>query len=71
MADADIETAIFAAISKNETVQLKNLLAKLQLPSVDITDEKGMTPLQLAAYKGNKEVVRMLLDQVSAARRRI
>lgn len=69
MADADIETAIFAAISKNETVQLKNLLAKL--PSVDITDEKGMTPLQLAAYKGNKEVVRMLLDQVSAARRRI
>lgn len=63
MADADVETAIFAAISNNETMKMKSLLAKVT--SVDITDDKGMTLLQLAAYKGNKEAVRMLLDQVS------
>jgi ankyrin repeat protein len=33
--------------------------------NVDIYDENGMTPLQHAAYKGNKEIVQMLLDQVS------
>uniref|UniRef100_A0A182YKR0 Uncharacterized protein n=1 Tax=Anopheles stephensi TaxID=30069 RepID=A0A182YKR0_ANOST len=30
---------------------------------VDFVDENGMTPLQHAAYKGNKEAVQLLLDQ--------
>ena len=68
MPDSSLEKEIFAAIGKNETAQLKGLLAQLKGASVDITDENGMTPLQHACYKGNKEAVRMLLDQVSGPR---
>jgi ankyrin repeat protein len=34
---------------------------------MDILDEHGMTPLQHAAYKGNEQIVRWLLDRVSSA----
>ncbi|EAT44469.1 AAEL004183-PA [Aedes aegypti] len=53
---------IFDRISKNENSELKLRLARFK-QSVDFVDENGMTPLQHAAYKGNKEAVQMLLDQ--------
>lgn len=52
---------IFEAIAKSDVVLLKTLLANRK--NVDIVDEHSMTPLQHAAYKGNKEIVQMLLDQ--------
>lgn len=53
---------IFDRISKNEVSELKLVLGQFKA-SVDFVDENGMTPLQHAAYKGNKEAVQMLLDQ--------
>ncbi|XP_018330133.2 ankyrin repeat and MYND domain-containing protein 2 [Agrilus planipennis] len=55
------EKKIFEAIEKNDVVSLKNLLVNKQ--NVNILDENLMTPLQHAAYKGNKEMVQALLDQ--------
>ncbi|XP_055606813.1 ankyrin repeat and MYND domain-containing protein 2 [Uranotaenia lowii] len=56
------EKEIFDRISKNEISELKMVLAQFK-QSVDFVDENGMTPLQHAAYKGNKDAVQMLLDQ--------
>ncbi|XP_052860168.1 ankyrin repeat and MYND domain-containing protein 2 [Anopheles cruzii] len=56
------QRAIFDRIAKNETSELRFLLAQCKT-SVDFVDENGMTPLQHAAYKGNKETVQLLLDQ--------
>lgn len=67
MAETALQKQIFEAISKNDTVQLKTLLAKLKNNSVDDTDENGMTALQHACYKGNKQAVRMLIDQVGTS----
>ncbi|KXJ78877.1 hypothetical protein RP20_CCG003232 [Aedes albopictus] len=53
---------IFDRISKNENSELKLVLAQFK-QSVDFVDDNGMTPLQHAAYKGNKDAVQMLLDQ--------
>ncbi|XP_055625498.1 ankyrin repeat and MYND domain-containing protein 2 [Toxorhynchites rutilus septentrionalis] len=53
---------IFDRISKNEVSELKLALAQFK-QNVDFVDENGMTPLQHAAYKGNKDAVQMLLDQ--------
>lgn len=55
------EKKIFDCIAKNNITELKVLLHHFQ---GDIFDEHGMTPLQHAAYKGNKEIVQLLLDQV-------
>ena len=60
MPETDLQKRIFEAIAKNDTALLKTLLTG----GVDFTDENGMTPLQHACYKGNKEAVRLLLDQV-------
>lgn len=59
----DLEKEIFAKISKNEIAELRTLLAANKC-KIDFVDENGMTPLQHACYKGNKEIVQMLLDQV-------
>ncbi|XP_053674817.1 ankyrin repeat and MYND domain-containing protein 2 [Anopheles nili] len=56
------QQAIFNRIAKNENSELRLLLSQYK-SSVDFVDENGMTPLQHAAYKGNKEVVQLLLDQ--------
>uniref|UniRef100_A0A182M2T3 MYND-type domain-containing protein n=1 Tax=Anopheles culicifacies TaxID=139723 RepID=A0A182M2T3_9DIPT len=56
------QQAIFDRISKNENSELKLLLSQYK-SCVDFVDENGMTPLQHAAYKGNKEAVQLLLDQ--------
>ncbi|PSN46894.1 hypothetical protein C0J52_17562 [Blattella germanica] len=53
---------IYAKIAENDVNGLKNILLHQKM-KVDIFDENGMTPLQHAAYKGNKEIVQMLLDQ--------
>lgn len=61
-ASTDNEKLIFQAIDKNDITQLQTLLLDKQ--NVNIFDENNMTPLQHACYKGNKEVVQLLLDQV-------
>lgn len=56
------DKSIFEAIDKNDIVSLKVLLSEKR--NVNIVDENSMTPLQHASYKGNKEIVQLLLDQV-------
>lgn len=56
------EKKIYQAIDKNDIALLKTLLSEIK--NVNIVDENSMTPLQHAAYKGNKEIVQLLLDQV-------
>ncbi|XP_076625194.1 ankyrin repeat and MYND domain-containing protein 2 [Colletes latitarsis] len=58
----DVQKKIFEKIIKNEVSELKTLLAANKV-KMDFVDENGMSPLQHACYKGNKEIVQMLLDQ--------
>lgn len=58
-----LEGKIFEAISNSNVAELKSLIFQFK-KKVDFYDENGMTPLQYAAYKGSKEMVQMLLDQV-------
>lgn len=58
------EKKVFEAIVNNDAVLLKALLTE-NPQNVNILDENQMTPLQHAAYKGNKELVQILLDQVT------
>ncbi|XP_033196221.1 ankyrin repeat and MYND domain-containing protein 2 [Bombus vancouverensis nearcticus] len=57
-----VQKQIFTRISNNEVSELKTLLAANKI-KMDFVDENGMSPLQHACYKGNKEIVQMLLDQ--------
>lgn len=54
---------LFKAIDENDTTKMKNVL--VEKTNVNILDETSMTPLQHASYKGNKDMVQMLLDYVS------
>ena len=54
---------LFKAIDENDTTKMKNVL--VEKTNVNILDETLMTPLQHASYKGNKDMVQMLLDHVS------
>ncbi|XP_055376968.1 ankyrin repeat and MYND domain-containing protein 2 [Condylostylus longicornis] len=58
----EFQSKIFEKISKNEVDDFKALLAVCK-DTVNFVDKNGMTPLQHACYKGNKEIVQMLLDQ--------
>lgn len=58
-----LQREIFTKISNNQVDDLKTLLATNRI-KVDFVDENGMSSLQHACYKGNKEIVQMLLDQV-------
>ncbi|XP_072744431.1 ankyrin repeat and MYND domain-containing protein 2 isoform X2 [Anoplolepis gracilipes] len=58
----DLQREIFTRISQNEVSELKTLLAQNKI-KIDFVDENGMSPLQHACYKGNKEIVQMILDQ--------
>lgn len=60
----EVQKKIFEVIPKNDIGELKTLLAQLQ-STADFVDENGMTPLQHACYKGNTELVQILLDQVT------
>lgn len=57
------EKTIFDAIAQNDLTEFKNILAQHK-GTVDFFDENGMTALQHAAYKGNKDMVQLLLDRV-------
>lgn len=59
--NSDIEKKIFTAITNNDLELLKTLLVVQQ--NVNIVDENLMTPLQHAAYKGNKDMVQLFLDR--------
>lgn len=64
----DVQKKIFETIPKvssGDVGELKTLLTQLQ-GTADFVDENGMTPLQHACYKGNTELVQILLDQVSS-----
>ncbi|XP_045445891.1 ankyrin repeat and MYND domain-containing protein 2 [Melitaea cinxia] len=56
------EKTIFNTIAQGDLTEFKNILAQHK-GSVDFFDENGMTALQHAAYKGNKEMVQLLLDR--------
>lgn len=58
---SEVQREIFDLIAKNDTNGLKAALSSYS-GSIDFTDDNGMTPLQHAAYKGNKEIVQYLLD---------
>ncbi|XP_011647090.1 ankyrin repeat and MYND domain-containing protein 2 [Pogonomyrmex barbatus] len=58
----EFQKEVFERISKNEVCELKTLLAQEKI-KMDFVDENGMSPLQHACYKGNKEIVQLLLDQ--------
>lgn len=57
------EQTIFNAIAQGDLNEFKNILSQHK-GSVDLFDENGMTALQHAAYKGNKDMVQLLLDRV-------
>ncbi|CAG9114767.1 unnamed protein product [Plutella xylostella] len=56
------EKNIFDAIAQEDLTEFKNILAQHK-GKVDFFDENGMTALQHAAYKGNKDMVQLLLDR--------
>lgn len=56
------EKTIFNTIAQGDLSEFKNILAQHK-GSVDFFDENGMTALQHASYKGNKEMVQLLLDR--------
>jgi len=58
----DLQKDIFDSISKNDLPRLKLNLIELKT-SIDYYDDNGMTPLQHACYKGNKEAVQICLDR--------
>lgn len=61
----EVQRQIFDRIAKNDVNSFKQLITQLKA-GVDFVDEDGMTPLQHACSKGNKEAVQMLLDMVSS-----
>lgn len=61
---SDVKKEIFEKINNNKPEDLKAILAVNKI-KVDFVDENLMSPLQHACYKGNKEIVQMLLDHVS------
>ncbi|XP_059057121.1 ankyrin repeat and MYND domain-containing protein 2 [Achroia grisella] len=60
--NSSAEKTIFDAIGQNDLSEFKNILAQHK-GGVDFFDENGMTALQHAAYKGNKDMVQLLLDR--------
>lgn len=60
----DIQKQIFENITKNDSDGFKHLITQLK-GGVNFVDDNGMTPLQYGCFKGNKEVVQILLDMVS------
>jgi len=66
-ASAEVDTPekeYFNRISKDDVTGVTQLL-NTGIGKVDMVDEHGMTPLQHAAYRGNKEMCQLLLDRVT------
>ncbi|XP_044015347.1 ankyrin repeat and MYND domain-containing protein 2 isoform X2 [Aphidius gifuensis] len=62
MSEIELQKEIFDKISNNDTIGLKTLLSSFKV-KIQCVDEHGMSPLQYACFKGNKEIAQMLLDQ--------
>ena len=45
--------------------EIINLLVKYGVQNIDICDAEGLTPLQMAERRGNKQAVEMLVDLAS------
>lgn len=60
----EVETLVFKYIAENKYNELKSLFGQNKIKA-DIYDNDGMTPLQHACYKGNKDIVELLLEQVN------
>lgn len=58
------QNPFFAKICAGDIVGVKQAL-QLKEASVGDLDEHGMTPLEHAAYRGNKEMCQLLLDMVN------
>ncbi|XP_014229285.1 ankyrin repeat and MYND domain-containing protein 2 [Trichogramma pretiosum] len=58
----NLRKEVFDKITNNQTDDLRALINVNDL-KINFVDEFGMSPLQHACYKGNKEIVQMLLDQ--------
>lgn len=59
----EIRKQIFDKIAANDKCGLKLLLAQVK-GGVNFVDENGMSPLEHACCKGDKESVQTLLDMV-------
>lgn len=57
----DVESLVFKYIAENNFNELKSLYSQHKILA-DIYDSDGMTPLQHACYKGNKDIVEFLLE---------
>lgn len=66
----DANRDVFKAIFVNDFEGLQKIYSTHEL-GTDILDEHGMTPLQHAAYKGNEQIVRWLLDRVSVTEKKL
>lgn len=60
---SEAQKNVFDKITENDVLAVKSLISQADF-NVNCVDENGMTPLQHASYKGNKEIVQVLLDQV-------
>lgn len=60
----DLEKLVFKYIAENNYNELRSLFSQYKLKA-NIYDKDGMTPLQHACYKRNKDIVELLLEQVS------
>lgn len=56
-------TGIFGRVGAGDTAGVQAILSEGTV-NVNEVDEHGMTPLEHAAYRGNKEICRILLDCV-------
>ncbi|XKL68525.1 hypothetical protein PGB90_004016 [Kerria lacca] len=58
----NVEVRVFKCISDNNFNELKKIFTLYKLKA-DLYDNDGMTPLQHACYKGNKEVMEFLIEK--------
>lgn len=59
----NIESLVFKYISENNFDAVKNLFVQYKLKP-NLYDKDGMTPLQHACFKGNKQIAEFLIEQV-------
>jgi len=63
-AGVDEGTGVFAKVASGDVIGVQAILSEGSV-SVNCVDEHGMTPLEHAAYRGNKDMCQLLLDCVN------
>ena len=63
-----VDSEVFKAVVNNDLAHLKLLFSEHKIKP-DLYDPDGMTPLQHACYKGNKEITEFLIAKVSNVHR--